>query len=132
MFESAILGHTIDKETFKVEELKLRPALLEAQEMLRENGTFPVIILISGVDGSGKGDTINTLYEWMDPRYMSTRTFSAPRRKSDSVRRCGVSGERYRRKGESGLRPVRGIRGRLPIALLVTFRDPILASAWMS
>lgn len=78
MFESAILGHTIDKETFKVEELKLRPALLEAQEMLRENGTFPVIILISGVDGSGKGDTINTLYEWMDPRYMSTRTFSAP------------------------------------------------------
>jgi len=78
MFESAILGHRIDKETFKVEELKLRPALHEAQEMLRENGTFPVIILISGVDGSGKGDTINTLYEWMDPRYMSTRTFSAP------------------------------------------------------
>ncbi len=78
MFESAELGHKIDKETFKVEEPKLRAALLEAQEQLRENGTFPVIILISGVDGSGKGETINTLYEWMDPRYMSTRTFSAP------------------------------------------------------
>ena len=78
MFESAMLGHKIDKETFKVEVPKLRAALLEAQEKLRENGSFPVIILISGVDGSGKGDTINTLYEWMDPRYMSTRTFSAP------------------------------------------------------
>ena len=80
MFESAMLGHKIDKETFKVEVPKLRAALLEAQEKLRENGTFPVIILISGVDGSGKGDTINTLYEWMDPRYMSTRSPSSTTR----------------------------------------------------
>jgi polyphosphate kinase 2 (PPK2 family) len=72
MFESAELGHKIDKETFKVEEPKLRAALLETQEQLRENGSFPVIILISGVDGSGKGETINVLYEWMDPRYIST------------------------------------------------------------
>jgi len=78
MFESAELGHRIDKEIFKVEVPKLRAALLEAQDQLRENGSFPVVILISGVDGSGKGETINTLYEWMDPRYMSTRTFSAP------------------------------------------------------
>ncbi|HMW17980.1 MAG TPA: polyphosphate:AMP phosphotransferase [Accumulibacter sp.] len=78
MFESAELGHKIDKETFRAEEPKLRAALLEAQFHLRENGTFPVIVLISGVDGSGKGETINTLYEWMDPRYLSTHAFSAP------------------------------------------------------
>ncbi len=78
MFESAELGHKIDKETFKVEEPKLRAALLEAQEQLREDGSFPVVILISGVDGSGKGETINVLYEWMDPRYMSTHAFYAP------------------------------------------------------
>ncbi|WP_300451119.1 polyphosphate:AMP phosphotransferase [Accumulibacter sp.] len=78
MFESAELGHKIDKETFKAEEPKLRAALLEAQEQLRENGSFPVIILISGVDGSGKGETINVLYEWMDPRFMSTHAFYAP------------------------------------------------------
>jgi polyphosphate kinase 2 (PPK2 family) len=78
MFESAELGHKIDKETFRAEEPKLRAALLEAQDQLRENGSFPVIILISGVDGSGKGETINTLYEWMDPRYMSTHAFYAP------------------------------------------------------
>jgi len=78
MFESAELGHKVDKETFRVEEPKLRAALLETQEQLRENGSFPVIILISGVDGSGKGETINILYEWMDPRYLSTHAFYAP------------------------------------------------------
>ena len=36
------------------------------------------MILISGVDGSGKGETINLLYSWMDPRHISTLAFSAP------------------------------------------------------
>ena len=78
MFESAELGHKIDKATYREEVPKLRAALLEVQEQLRENRSFPVIILISGVDGSGKGETINVLYEWMDPRYLSTRAFYAP------------------------------------------------------
>ncbi|EXI74530.1 MAG TPA: polyphosphate:AMP phosphotransferase [Candidatus Accumulibacter phosphatis] len=78
MFESAELGHRIDKDTFKVEEPKLRAALLEAQEQLRTDASFPVVILISGVDGSGKGETINVLYEWMDPRFLSTHAFYAP------------------------------------------------------
>ncbi len=63
MFESAELGHKIDKETFKVEEPKLRAALLETQFHLRANGSFPVVILLSGVDGSGTGETTNVLYE---------------------------------------------------------------------
>lgn len=78
MFESAELGHTIDKKTFKAEVPALRAGLLDAQFDLRENGSFPVVILISGVDGAGKGETINVLYEWMDPRYLSTLAFSAP------------------------------------------------------
>lgn len=78
MFESAELGHKISKNTFREEEPKLRAALLDAQFELRENGKFPVVILISGVDGAGKGETINVLYEWMDPRYLSTLAFSAP------------------------------------------------------
>lgn len=78
MFESAELGHKISKNTFREEEPKLRAALLDAQFDLRENGKFPVVILISGVDGAGKGETINVLYEWMDPRYLSTLAFSAP------------------------------------------------------
>lgn len=78
MFESAELGHKIDKETFKKEVPLLRAALLDAQYDMLEKKEFPVVILISGVDGSGKGETINLLYSWMDPRHISTLAFSAP------------------------------------------------------
>ncbi|HEX8962090.1 MAG TPA: polyphosphate:AMP phosphotransferase [Rhodocyclaceae bacterium] len=78
MFESAELGHQIDKETFKKAEPQLRSWLLDAQYELKENAKFPVIVLVSGQDGAGKGETINVLYEWMDPRYISTLAFSAP------------------------------------------------------
>jgi polyphosphate:AMP phosphotransferase len=78
MFESAELGHTIDKETYKKTVPVLRAELLDAQYDLKEQGKIPVVILISGQDGAGKGETINVLYEWMDPRYLSTLAFSAP------------------------------------------------------
>ena len=38
MFESAELGHKIDKETVRAEEPKLREDRLDAQFDLRENG----------------------------------------------------------------------------------------------
>lgn len=78
MFESAELGHEIDKETFKKEVPKLRAALLDVQYDVLQKKEFPVVILISGVDGSGKGETINLLYSWMDPRHISTLAFSEP------------------------------------------------------
>ena len=78
MFESAELGHKIDKETYKKAVPELRAALLDAQYELKEQGKIPVIVLVSGQDGAGKGETINILYEWMDPRYISTLAFSAP------------------------------------------------------
>ena len=54
MFESAELGHAIDKTTFRAEVPALRAALLDAQFVVREQARFPVVILISGVVGSGK------------------------------------------------------------------------------
>ena len=78
MFESAEIGHTIDRETFRRDVPQLRAALLDVQFDLLEKREFPVVILISGVDGSGKGETINLLYSWMDPRHISTVAFSAP------------------------------------------------------
>lgn len=78
MFETAELGHKIDKETYKRLAPQLRTDLLNAQYDLKENARHPVIILISGHDGAGKGETINLLYEWMDPRYLSTLAFAAP------------------------------------------------------
>ncbi len=70
MFESAELGHKVDKATYAKEVPQLREDLLNAQFDLAEKGKFQVIILIGGVDGAGKGETVNLLNEWMDPRHI--------------------------------------------------------------
>ena len=72
MFESAELGHSVDKEQYEREEPELRAALLQAQYELVKSEKFPVVILIGGVDGAGKGETLNLLNEWMDPRHIQT------------------------------------------------------------
>jgi polyphosphate:AMP phosphotransferase len=78
MFESAELGHRIDKNAYQQELSTLRTSLLDIQFKLKQSAAFPVKVIISGPDGSGKGETINTLYEWMDPRDLSTLAFSMP------------------------------------------------------
>jgi polyphosphate:AMP phosphotransferase len=78
MFESAKLKHHVDKAAYRREEAKLRAALLNAQFDLKEQGRFPVLILIAGVEGAGKGETVNLLNEWMDPRHIHAHAFSQP------------------------------------------------------
>ena len=78
MFESADLEHKISKQEFKREEPKLREALLNAQFDLGALKKFPVLIIIGGVDGAGKGETVNILNEWMDPRHILTYAFGPP------------------------------------------------------
>jgi len=77
VFESAEIGHQISKKEFKTREPVLREALLGAQYQLLERARFPVIILVNGVDGAGKGETVNILNEWMDPRHIRTEAFGA-------------------------------------------------------
>ena len=72
MFESAELGHKIDKTTYRQQVPELREALLDAQLDLLQSKKFPVLILIAGVDCAGKGETVNILNEWMDPRHIET------------------------------------------------------------
>ena len=78
MFEAAEIGHKLSKGQFKRIEPKLRAELLDAQFDLSKNGRFPVVILISGVRGAGKGETVNLLNEWMDPRHIHTHAFDSP------------------------------------------------------
>lgn len=77
MFESAELGHKVSKETWDQEVPALREALLDAQYDLA-GAKFPVILLVAGVDGSGKSETVNTLNEWMDPRHIQTHGLDEP------------------------------------------------------
>ncbi|MGE4531489.1 MAG: hypothetical protein AB7C98_09220, partial [Acidithiobacillus sp.] len=78
MFESAELGHAIDAERYDRELPRLRRKLLEAQLEMVESRRFAVIIIIAGMDGAGKGDTVNVLNEWMDPRHIQTHAPSEP------------------------------------------------------
>ena len=78
MFESAELGHKIDKATYDAEVPLLREALLEAQIELAALAKFPVIILVGGLDGAGRGETVNLLNEWMDPRFVQTHGMGDP------------------------------------------------------
>jgi polyphosphate:AMP phosphotransferase len=77
MFESAELGQEISKADYEKEVPELREALLDVQHDLRESGKFQVIILIGGVDGAGKSETVKILNEWMDPRFIETNAMGA-------------------------------------------------------
>ena len=77
MFETAELGQAIPKDEYKEREAVLRKELLNAQFRLK-SANFPVIVLVHGVDGAGKGDTVNTLHEWMDTRLLVARAYDTP------------------------------------------------------
>ena len=77
MFEAAELGRKISKDVYKRRAPKLRASLLELQQKLRD-APSPVIVVFAGVDGAGKGETVNILNEWMDPRWIVTRAFGNP------------------------------------------------------
>ncbi|MGV6874876.1 polyphosphate:AMP phosphotransferase [Pseudochelatococcus sp. B33] len=72
MFDSAKLEHKLGKEEFREIQAHLRNELLDAQRELKERGSHSIMVLINGVDGAGKGEVLNRLYEWLDPRYLET------------------------------------------------------------
>jgi AMP-polyphosphate phosphotransferase len=77
MFETAELGRKVSGADYKARAPILRTDLLRVQSALSE-ADFPVLVVISGVDGAGKGETINLLHAWMDPRYLETYAFGPP------------------------------------------------------
>jgi polyphosphate:AMP phosphotransferase len=77
MFRTAELGQKVSKEEFDKLAPALRTEMLELQQRLR-SAKFPVIIVFAGVDGAGKGECVNLLNEWMDPRWIVTRAYRTP------------------------------------------------------
>jgi len=77
MFEVAELGHTISKADYNLQVPELRTQLLTLQQEIT-TGDFSVVVLISGVDGGGKGEVIKSLNEWLDPRFMRTNAYDSP------------------------------------------------------
>lgn len=78
MFEAAESGQEIAREDYKARVANLRESLLRVQYAVLDAARFPVVIIVGGVDGAGKGETINLFNEWMDPRHISTFGFGPP------------------------------------------------------
>lgn len=78
MFESAELGHKVDKKTYEAELPALREALLEAQYELIESRAFPVVMIVSGVNGGGRRESVRLLNTWLDARHIDTHGLGEP------------------------------------------------------
>ncbi|MBK1665851.1 polyphosphate kinase [Rhodospirillum rubrum] len=77
MFRTAELGRTVSKDEFERLADPLRIELLDLQQKLL-SADFPVIVLFAGVDKAGKGESINLITEWLDPRWIVTRAYGPP------------------------------------------------------
>jgi len=76
-FEQVETGARVDRQTFDRQIPGLRVDLINAQYDLRQ-ADFPVVILIGGDDRIAAEALINTLYEWLDGRYLATHWFGPP------------------------------------------------------
>lgn len=75
MFAEAEADPSLSKEEFKPLEARLRVALLNAQYQRLASAEKTLLVVVAGIDGAGKGATINLLNEWMDPRHIKTLAY---------------------------------------------------------
>ena len=78
MFRTAELGQAVPKQDFKKRARNLRQRMLEAQIQLSRHKPFSVVIDFAGVDGAGKGSTVNLLHAWLDTRLLITNAYGIP------------------------------------------------------
>jgi AMP-polyphosphate phosphotransferase len=74
LFQSAETPRRLSKEQYDLREPKLRALLLKIQAAARK-AKAPVVIIVSGADGAGKGEFVHRLNEWFDPRGVNTHAF---------------------------------------------------------
>ena len=74
MFEAAELGRKLSKDEFEEAEPELRASLLQAQRAARNAG-LPVVLIVAGVAGAGKGQVVNRLFEWLDSRGVQVHAY---------------------------------------------------------
>jgi AMP-polyphosphate phosphotransferase len=65
----------MDEASFKEREAALREKLLDAQFDLADTKAETLLVLLNGPDGSGKGEVLNRLHSWLDPRAITTMAY---------------------------------------------------------
>lgn len=102
MFEALETGKALSKSEFKRLRDELRPALLAQQFAFRDLG-YPVIVILGGLDGSGKGSVSHRINEWMDPRFISTHALWLHSDEEESRPRFWRFWRRMPAKGNTGI-----------------------------
>jgi polyphosphate kinase 2 (PPK2 family) len=74
MFETLELGRRVKHKAFETAETDLRRRLLKIQFELAGR-PYPVIVIVSGVEGAGKGTVVHRFNKWMDARRIDTHAF---------------------------------------------------------
>ncbi|MDF3065450.1 MAG: UDP-galactose-lipid carrier transferase [Polyangiaceae bacterium] len=77
MLNTADLGRSLSKEQYDAVLPGLRTAMLDAQARLRKAG-FSVVVIVGGADGAGKSETVNSLHEWFDARFLRAESWAPP------------------------------------------------------
>ena len=77
MLENVDLSKSLDKQTYKEWIPKLREELWKLQRQSFE-ANLPIVVVFEGWDAAGKGDSINFLSEWLDPRGLKVHSTAAP------------------------------------------------------
>ena len=61
----------LSKKEYEQQVAEIRAGLVELQVQLKKS-PFKIVLILAGVDGAGRGDAINTLMGWLDPRGVET------------------------------------------------------------
>lgn len=67
----------LPKKDYEARIPALRAALVQMQVALQQ-APFPILLVVAGDEASGKGDVVNLLNAWLDPRGVETFAFHEP------------------------------------------------------
>src|SRR5258708_32210616 len=67
----------LSKKAYQTRASRLREELVQLQVELKKVN-FKVLLILAGPEGAGRGNLLNTLAEWLDPRGAETFSYHAP------------------------------------------------------
>ncbi len=74
MFKQFMIDSKISREDYDKQMLELRTELIRTQYKFKEYNR-PMLLVLTGVDGAGKGEMVNALADVMDSRLLEVATF---------------------------------------------------------